>query len=203
MSNVRKPRKGLANRVHLEVTQEIIDRAVRRDSTACVLADALKIAIPGGTRPLVDLQTISISVPERGLRYHWLTPRPAQRLLINFDQGAQLIPGTVDLRHGWTTPIDKHHQRRFGGKDSKSRAERKQELEQKEKAGMLNANEKRALKTMRDNDARAAQQPKHAPDRTLADGGRPPMASLSNSRGRRYGLRLTRLTEHGERLVDG
>lgn len=202
MTSIRKPKNTRS--LKLDVTEEIIDRAVRRDSTACVLADALKVAVKGGVRPLVDLQTMSITVPERGLRYHWLTPRSAQRILINFDQGAQLAPEVVRLSQGWTTSI-----RNNGGPQTKlSREERKQALEAGEAAGSLSPVEVRALATMRTTDERRAASDGAEHDPGTPEGqvrsrwnGRPPVASLTNQNGRKYGLRLTRLTQHGEALI--
>lgn len=184
--------------LELKITQEIIDRSVRRDSTACVLADALKIAMPGGVRPLVDLQTIAISVPEKGLRYHWLTPRAAQKILLNFDQGAELTPTVVKLRDGWTTKMVHHNQ--LSHRSKSSREERKAELAAKERAGLLTKSENYFLTKLRATDERLKQTKNTKADR--ADyAGRPPVASLSNANGRKYGLRLTRLTEHGQTLV--
>lgn len=208
MTSMRKP-KGITRHLQLDVTEEIIDRAVRRDSTACVLADALKVACPGGVRPLVDLQTMSITVPEKGLRYHWLTPRSAQRILINFDQGGQLAPEVVRLSQGWTTSVRK----KGGPVEKRNRDQRKQELEAGEAAGTLSPVEVRALATMRATDERQeAVDRKREEEATESAGagqeersrwtGRPPVASLSNGNGRRYGLRLTRLTQHGEALVN-
>lgn len=202
MTNYRKP-KQITRHLQLEVTQEIIENATRRNSTACVLADALKIAIPGGVRPLVDLQTMSITVPAKGVRYHWLTPRSAQRLLINFDQGAALGEESVRLTQGWATPITPNSSVR---RRRMSREDRLAELEAGEEAGVLTPHEKRALGVMRSTDAQRSAIETQPSDEAVTTrtrhGGRPPLASLTNANGRRYGLRLTKLTEHGQALID-
>lgn len=197
MSSVKKP-SNITKSLKLQITQEIIDHAVRKDSTSCLIADALKATIPGSSRPLADLQTISVSIPERGLRYHWLTPRSGQKLLLDFDAGASIEPCVVGLHLGWTTPIDKGHARK--PQRAADRKKRRAELEDKEARGSLTDIEARSLATMRATDLRDAQ-PKEPADRTQRTG-RPPLGSLSNANTRRYGLRLARLTPHGERLTE-
>ena len=90
---VSRPREGIS----LEVTPEIIDRAVSRDSGHCIVADALRAAIPDATRVSVDLQTVRFSLESTGRRYIYLTPQAAQHFLIDFDQGIKPRPGRVRL----------------------------------------------------------------------------------------------------------
>lgn len=71
--------------------------AVRADSGACVIADALNRAIPGA-RAEVDLQSITLTLRDKGYRYTWFTPDDAQTLLLQFDQGETVGPITVELR---------------------------------------------------------------------------------------------------------
>lgn len=99
----KKKRLPHAPRLTLEVTQEIIDAAVPRDSGHCVIADAVKAAYPTAKRIAVDLQTIRFTDPKKGLRYTFLTPRIGQLTIIKFDQGVRPEPFTTRLRNGQVT----------------------------------------------------------------------------------------------------
>jgi hypothetical protein len=46
----------------------------------------------------VDLATIRWTDKEKGLRYIYLTPLPAQQLIVAFDQGQKPAPLSFDLR---------------------------------------------------------------------------------------------------------
>jgi hypothetical protein len=92
-----------APRVIVEVTEAIIQQAVRRDSSHCVLAEAVKIAHPGALRVSVDLQTIRFTAKDGKYRYTYLTPRVGQVALVNFDQGILPAPFTMLLRGGAVT----------------------------------------------------------------------------------------------------
>lgn len=91
----RAPR---APRLDLNVTPDIIERALPADSGHCIYADAIKQAVPNATHISVDLQTCRFTDPGRGLRYVYLTPRLAQIDLVNFDQGVKPSPKVVRLR---------------------------------------------------------------------------------------------------------
>lgn len=91
---------------HLKVviTREIIESAKTRDSSHCMVAEAVKSAFPSASYVSVDLQTIRMSDPSKGLRYTYLTPRVAQIGLIKFDQGDNGIePFEFLLRRGQVT----------------------------------------------------------------------------------------------------
>lgn len=81
----------------LDVTQEIINNAIPRDSGHCVIADAVKQAVPTANRISVDLATIRFTDPDTERRYVYLTPATAQALLVNFDQGVHPEPLTIRL----------------------------------------------------------------------------------------------------------
>lgn len=81
----------------LDITEEIINLALPRDSSHCVIADALKAAVPEARFVSVDLQTIRWTDPATGRRYIYLTPAPLQRLLVNFDQGERPEPFAARL----------------------------------------------------------------------------------------------------------
>src|SRR6516164_6329046 len=72
---------------NVKVTTEHRDAAIQNSSSHCMIADAIKEAYPKFTYVAVDVQTIRISDPEKGLRYIYLTPRVCQHALWLFDQG--------------------------------------------------------------------------------------------------------------------
>ena len=86
------PRIPKAPRFSLVVTDEMIEDAIPRDSSYCVFAEAVKAARPGAQKVAVDLQTIRFTDPKLGLRFTYLTPRPCQIAIINFDQGIRPEP---------------------------------------------------------------------------------------------------------------
>lgn len=85
-------------KVHVQVTQEIIDKAQRRDSSHCMIADAVAAAVPNARYISVDLATIRFTDPNAGVRYVYLTPRSAQAALLAFDQGEPTEPFGLRLQ---------------------------------------------------------------------------------------------------------
>lgn len=100
MVATRTPR---APRARLEITHELIDGAIPRDSSHCMIAEAVKMNFPDASHIAVDIQTIRFSDLKRGLRYTYLTPRVAQVCLIKFDQGFRPEPFGFQLRNGQVT----------------------------------------------------------------------------------------------------
>jgi hypothetical protein len=92
-----------APRVSVTITQELIDDAIKRDSSHCKIAEAIKAAYPGASRISVDLQCIRFSDLAKGERYTYLTPRVAQVGLVNWDQGTKPDPYEFQLRNGQVT----------------------------------------------------------------------------------------------------
>jgi hypothetical protein len=74
-------------RVVIEITERQWDRAKRASSAACLISDAIKHAYPHLTSVETDITTIRASDRAKGERYVWLTPQPAQDVLLAFDQG--------------------------------------------------------------------------------------------------------------------
>jgi hypothetical protein len=74
------------SQIVLNVTQEDIDKAKPKDSSHCMIADALKRAVPTASRVSVDLATVRYSDAKNGKRYIFLTPQLAQQRLLWFDQ---------------------------------------------------------------------------------------------------------------------
>lgn len=69
----------------IRITQEIIDQSMRANSSHCMIADAVRAAVPEATYVQVDLQTIRFSTEIS--RFVYFTPRAAQLALVKFDQG--------------------------------------------------------------------------------------------------------------------
>jgi len=76
---------GFDGRYH--VTDEILDRAMRKDSRACAIALAIEAARPGLKNVSVDLATIRYTDPKSGKRYIHLTPGIAVHTLTAQDRG--------------------------------------------------------------------------------------------------------------------
>ena len=91
-------------RVNIAVTEEEINLATRQDSSHCMIADAVKAAVPDAVYIAVDLQTIRFSDTSTGLRYTYLTPRTAQIALCAFDEGhSDIQPFQFQLRDAHVT----------------------------------------------------------------------------------------------------
>ena len=69
------------------ITKEAIQAAQQRNSSHCMIADAIKAQYPHLTRISVDIQTIRFTDLHKGERYIHLTPRVAQEGVVKFDQG--------------------------------------------------------------------------------------------------------------------
>lgn len=76
----------------IRVSEAIIAEAVARDSNHCMIADAVKAALPNARFVAVDIQTIRYSDPKTKSRYIFLTPRSVQKAIIDFDQGDRPRP---------------------------------------------------------------------------------------------------------------
>lgn len=85
-------------RLDIPITQDVIDSAQRRDSSHCMIADAIQAAVPNARFISVDLATIRFSDLVAGKRYIYLTPRPAQEALLDFDQGKKSEPFAIRLQ---------------------------------------------------------------------------------------------------------
>lgn len=84
-----------APQLNFEVTAEIIEESIPKESSHCMIADALKAAMPNASYVSVDLATIRFTDRAAGRRYIYLTPRTAQQALIAFDQGERPGPFTI------------------------------------------------------------------------------------------------------------
>ena len=82
----------------VSVTRDVIDKAERRDSSHCMIADAIRASIPDAQNVSVDLATIRWSEPKKGVRLMYLTPVQCQQALLAFDQGIPTEPFEFVLR---------------------------------------------------------------------------------------------------------
>lgn len=89
--------------LRVNVTSDIIEQSKKRDSGYCMIAEAVKAAFPDAQYVAVDIQTIRLSDPRKGLRYTYLTPRVAQVALVDYDQGESPEPFYIRLYNGQVT----------------------------------------------------------------------------------------------------
>lgn len=167
-------------RFRVVVTQDVIDRSVKRDSKHCMIAEGIKSVFPNARHIAVDVATIRFSDPDTGLRYTYLTPRGAQKEIVKFDQGESTQPFRFELRGAQIT-------------ESKSTNNIKKKLTEKQiKAYDENARKMREV--LRSGSLRAPTGNGTVPDRL---GGDPPPLQrngdgLPFSRRRAFGLRALR-----------
>src|SRR6266542_2636280 len=90
-------------RFNVDVTKEIIQASASRDSSHCMIAEAVRAAYPGAQFVAVDIQTIRFTDRPKGLRFTYLTPRQAQVALVKFDQGQVTDPFRFQQRAGQVT----------------------------------------------------------------------------------------------------
>lgn len=84
-------------KVTISITKELIEASKVRNSSHCMIAQAVKEAFPTASRVMVDLQSVRFTDPKKGLRYTYLTPERAKNALIEFDQGRIPPPFTCTL----------------------------------------------------------------------------------------------------------
>lgn len=98
----------------IAVTQEIIDNSTRNQSRHCMVADAMKAAIPDASRIIVDLNTIRLTM-KNGHRWAYITPNKVGNYIVAFDAGETIEPFTfvlndqmrVAIRRSVATPAGK------------------------------------------------------------------------------------------------
>lgn len=70
-----------------------------------MIAEAIAVHLPGVRNVSVDMMTIRWSDPAKGWRYIYLTPKPAQYALLDFDMGLPIEPFSFQVRSGHATPM--------------------------------------------------------------------------------------------------
>jgi hypothetical protein len=91
--------------IELDVSAWTIETSLRNKSNRCMLADAVKIAVPDATHINVDTQTIRFSDPTTQKRYVYLTPPRAADYVVDFDAGRDIVPFHVRLRNPMTAAL--------------------------------------------------------------------------------------------------
>jgi hypothetical protein len=81
----------------IEVPVEIIERACRRDSRHCMVAEAIQAAKPEWKNISVDLAIIRWTNPRTHQRYTALTPDAIRNAIFAFDQGEPVEPFAFTL----------------------------------------------------------------------------------------------------------
>lgn len=172
--------KRRSPRVVLDITEDIIQSAVRANSSACVYADAIKAQVPNATRVSVDLATMAWTDPRAGVRYTYLTPDAARVSLFGFDRGVSPVPHELVLHRAVRVSAITQARSR-----AERRARRLAELESKAARGDLSATEKRALAVLKATPARPNKRGATAvaDDGTVTGGRRPAQGGNAANRG--------------------
>ena len=187
MTPSKKAKAELRHQVTLNITDEIIDRAIRADSGGCVIADAIKAQVPNATGVSVDLATIRFSDKPAGKRYIYLTPDAAQLCVFAFDRGLRPAAQKLTL----TRPVQVTAIRAASRPEREARQARRAELEAKDPA-TLTAREQSSLTRLRQTaDRPVAPGPKEIDQHGTITGGNPlpltPGATKAERGGRRQG----------------
>ncbi len=177
-----KPR---APHLKLIVSDEVITQSLSRDSSHCMIAEAVKAAFPDATHVSVDLQTIRLSHPAKGVRYTYLTPRAAQIGIIKFDQGMKPEAFDITLRNGQVTRMGNSSKQHYLAALEKDPALTEKRKKQTAKAKSLNPLRKATLVERQKNNGNVSER---------VGGQTPPMQKLKNtdiafSKRRAFGLR--------------
>jgi hypothetical protein len=88
----------------LQVTKALIEQATAKESRTCMIAQAVRTAIPSARNVMVDLATIRFTDAKNRSRYIYLTPHTVQQNLVDFDQGKPVEPFRVRLRLAQVAP---------------------------------------------------------------------------------------------------
>jgi hypothetical protein len=209
---------GLAvgdKQVHVEVTQADIDKGIRKDSAACVVATAIARAFPDATRINVDLQTVRFT--SNGERQVFLTPPPVIGYVVAFDAGEDIHPFGFRLRYDQMVNVRRKRKTEAGrakarAREKVRRAEARHTSTQQRLAGLdveaeaerrkARASERAARTERREAVAERdavmaayAGQVEAEPSDTTR---RPSPGRVFARKERAYGLRLLRINQHTE-----
>jgi hypothetical protein len=184
-----------APRVTVQVTDELITQAVERDSSHCMIADAVKASVPDASFVSVDIQTIRFT--RDGFRYTYLTPRRAQVELIKFDQGITPEPMQFQLRTGQTT---RSGARRGARKDATGSQERTPAQAAATRSAMKDSTKPFGKGKTDIKFVRGPGQQDNIPE--IRGGRVPPVAPLSNAGSGRGSVPAARRRSFGLRAMD-
>jgi hypothetical protein len=96
--------------IEVTVTADVIAKAVRNDSGHCVASDAANASIPGA-RCETDLQSMTLTLRDHGIRVAYLTPPIVQQALIDFDDGKPMRPFRFALRRADAIQVRRYRKR--------------------------------------------------------------------------------------------
>jgi len=103
MSKRKAPQpKPIPNRLVVDVTAEMIATAIPRNSSRCMISDAVRAAAPTATSVLSDIATTRFTDPVTNLRHYCLTPLKARGALLDFDAGIVAEPFRMEIRAAQT-----------------------------------------------------------------------------------------------------
>jgi hypothetical protein len=125
MGKLTRTGTPVAPRPRITVTDRHIAEAIRGSSGGCMIADAIKEALPDARSVTVDLQTIRWSDPARRLRYIYLTPAKCMQALVDYDQGKKVEPFNFSVRNAMVTPMNRNNPNRDRSLDSPPRRARR------------------------------------------------------------------------------
>jgi hypothetical protein len=110
--------------LRVKLTQPDIDKARRKDSWKCVVAQTVKRHVPEAKRVSVDIQAIKVFTDEAIWTY--LTPRVVQDYIVAFDAGRdeQIVPMSFTLKDPFRS-----QRRAHTPKGSKAERERRAAVE--------------------------------------------------------------------------
>jgi hypothetical protein len=181
----REKRSG--RRLKFNVTADIIAEATRENSSNCMIAVALKRAIPDAQAVSVDLATIRYTDKERRERYIYLTPTRAQNALLDYDAGLVPEPFTVAANVMQIVPIN--HGRAAKKPDATTPAKRGRPKGSKDKRPRKSA----AVPLVPNG---------RAPGEVIRVGGRvPPVGALASGTVAQAALKTGRARRHGIRQM--
>ena len=90
----------------VNVTQEDIDKAVKKNSRSCMIATAIRRAYPELSHIAVDIQAIRVTDSKHREQLTFLTPRfPAVEMLCAFDEGDEVTPFSFKLKGPTIRPL--------------------------------------------------------------------------------------------------
>ena len=90
-------------RFRVNVSKELITKAIAADSSRCWIAEAIKEAYPKATTVAVDVSTVRFSDLDKGHRYVYVSPYSVQLALLDFDEGRPPVPFTFVLHNAHVT----------------------------------------------------------------------------------------------------
>lgn len=113
MGRATRTNPSAAPRLTIRVEQEHIDSALPKDSSHCMIAEAIMSTLPDARNVAVDLATIRYTDTTTGHRYIYLTPRCAQVALLEFDQGEAPQPFRFQVRASQVIPSGRGKKARY------------------------------------------------------------------------------------------